>query len=95
MPGSAGLVGVGESVTTILADVVASACVLIVGRDIPDSFVETHSVVVDADPFKFSSEDPGVGDSGEVRVFTFDVAPQRFDPGLIGRGCGTPEMLSD
>ena len=89
------MVGVGESFSAVLADGVASPGVLIVGGDVSDSFVEAHGVVVDADPFEFGGEDPGVGDSGEVRVFTFDVAPQGFDPGLVGRGSGTPEMLSD
>lgn len=47
MPGSAGLVGVGESVMAGLADGVASTGVLVVEGDVPDSFVEPHRVVLD------------------------------------------------
>ena len=95
MPGSAGLVGGGESVASGLSDGVAAACVFVVGGDVADRLVEADRVVVVSDAFEFGGEDGGVVDGFEVGVLAFDVSPEALDPGLVGWGGGPPEVLGD
>jgi len=84
-----------ESVLACLANLVALPGVFVVGGDIVDAFVEPHRVVVESDAFEFTGEIGWIVERFEVGVFAFDVAEQRFDPGLVG-GCGPPpEVLSD
>ena len=95
MVGASSLVGLLESVSACLADLVAFAGVFVVGGDIPDAFVEPHRVVVAADAFEFSGEVGGVVERFEVGVFAFDVAEQGLDPGLVGGRGPASEVLGD
>ena len=84
--GAAGLVGGGEAIAAGLADGVTAAFVLVVGGDVADRLMEADGVVVEADPFELGGQDLRVGDRQQVRVLGLDVAPQRLDPRLVGRG---------
>ena len=95
MPGSALLVGRSHAVGAGCADGVAAAVVFVVGGDVADRFVQPDAVVVDPDAFEFGGEGGGVGDRRQVWVLAFDVAPQRLDPCLVGRGRWAAEVLGD
>ena len=94
MPGSALFVGVSHAVGAGCADGVAAAVVFVVGGDVADRFVQPDAVVVDPDAFEFGGEHGRVGDRRQVWVLAFDVAPQRLDPRLVGRGRRAPKFYT-
>ena len=73
----------------------AAAVVLVVGGDVADALVEPDGVVVLAQPVQLGLEVAGIGDLLQVRVLGLGVAEEGLDPGLVGRGAGTAEALSD
>src|SRR5487761_1113982 len=93
--GPTSLVGGDQSDPAGGADGLASAGVLVVWSDKADRLVETNGVICQAHPFELGGEDGGVGEGEQVGVLGLDVAPQRLDPGLVGRGVGPPEVLAD
>nr|WP_249012226.1 hypothetical protein [Conexibacter sp. DBS9H8] len=52
-------------------------------------------VVLTANLSEFGAEHLGIADAIDVRPFGFDVGEQALDPGLVGRGAGPAEVLSD
>ena len=56
--------------------------------------MESGGAVAGADTFEFGAEHSRVDDGEQVGVLGFDVAPERFDPGLVGRGGRASEVLA-
>ena len=95
MVGASLRVGLLESVLACLADLVALPGMFVVGGDVSDAFVEPQRVVLVPDAFELTGEIDGIVERFEVRVLAFDLAEQRFGPGLVG-GCGPPpDVLGD
>src|SRR5215211_6388426 len=95
MPGKPLEAGLFESGFAGLADRRAAALVFVVGRHIADAGVQPHAVVALPNKGELGAQHPRVPELVEVGPFGLDVAEQRFDPGLVGRGAGTAEVLVD
>jgi hypothetical protein len=80
---------VGDSALT------SRVMVLVVGGDVADAGVQPHGVVLLADMVEFDGELTRITDLLQVRPLGLDVAEQRLDPGLVGRGAGPAEALHD
>jgi hypothetical protein len=91
--GKPGVGGLGEAVAAGLPDGGAAAGVFVVGGDVADAGVQSSGVVLVLDDDELGAQDGGVGDRQQVGPFPFGGAVERFDPGLVGRGRGAPEML--
>jgi hypothetical protein len=87
--------GAAQPVTAGLADRGTAAFVLVVGSDVADGLVQPHGVVVDADAFELGAQHRDVVDLVEVGSLKLDVAEQRLDPRLVGRGARPSEVLRD
>jgi hypothetical protein len=79
----------------LLAASGAAALVLVVGGDVADAGVQADGVVLDADDGEFGAQDGGVADRVQVRPVGLDVAAEALDPGLVGRGARSAEVLRD
>src|SRR5215213_986520 len=84
MPQPAFLVGLVEAGPAGGSDAVAPAVVLVVGGDIADGLVKPDPVVVLPGPVQLGGQHRGVGDGHQVGMLVFEMAPQRFDPRLVG-----------
>src|SRR5215207_2168843 len=93
MPGKPLQAGLLESGLASLADRRTTALVLVVGRHIADPGVQPHAVVTLADHAELGAQHGRVADGQQVRPLGLDVAEQRLDPGLVGRGAGPPQVL--
>ena len=77
-----------EPVATVLADLVTSSFVFVVGGDVADAGVQPEPVVFRADAVQPGDERAGIADAFQVRPLGLDVAEQGLDPGLVGRLTG-------
>lgn len=80
---------------TGLADRWAAALVLVVRGHIPDPFVEANRVVLRPNDCELGPQYGWVADRKQVRPLGLDVSEQGLDPGLVGRGAGSAEVLAD
>ena len=78
-----------------LADLFASAGVLVVGGDVADAGAQAGLVVVAAGASQLGVERGRVADLFEVGVLGFEVPEEALDPGLVSGGAGTSEALGD
>jgi hypothetical protein len=95
VPGKASEPGLFQPGLAGLADSFAATFVLVVGGDVADPGVQPDGVVVLADDGQLGTQGGGVADGEQVRLFDLEVPVQRLDPGLVGRGAGPAEVLSD
>ena len=89
MVGDAPQPGGLESCLACFADLLASSFVFVVGGDVADPGVQPDRVVVLADDRELGAQGGGVADGEQMGVLGLDVAEQRLDPGLVGRGAGS------
>ncbi len=87
--------GLFESCLSCFADGFSAAFVFVVGGHIADAGVETDGVVVVSSDRQLSPESGRVLDHQQVRELMFEVAVQGLDPGLVGGGAGSAEVLGD
>src|SRR5579863_4116140 len=78
-----------------LADGGTAPFVLVVGRHVADAGMEADPVPSRADDVELLAQHLDVGDRLQVRVLGFQVSVEALDPGLIGRGAGSAEVLGD
>ena len=85
-----------ESGDARAADAGTAAVMLVIGGDVPDRGVQPDGVVLAADPGELGIEGGRVGDaSGQVRPVALQMAEERLDVRLVGRGAGPTVVLGD
>src|ERR1039458_9107537 len=70
-----------------------AAVVLVIGGDVADAGMEADGVVLGADAGELGVKRGRVGDGGQVWPVALEVAEERFDVRLVGRGAGPAVML--
>ena len=92
MVGKPGLPGSFQAGLAVLPDLLTTAGVFVVRGHISHAGVQPDRIPVNLQMIKLGPQDGGFGDLQQVRELGLQVPEECFDPCLIGRCAGSPEM---
>ena len=90
--GKPGAPGSFQARLAVFADLLATAAVFVVRGHISHAGVQPDGIPEHLKTIKLGPQDGGFGNFQQVRVLGLEMAEERFDPRLVGRCAGSPEM---
>ena len=90
--GKPGAPGSFQARLAVFADLLTTATVFVVRGHVSHAGVQPDGIPVHLKMIKLGAQDCGFGDLEKVRELGLEMPEERFDPGLVGRCAGSPEM---
>ena len=93
--GKPGAPGSFQTRLAAFADLLTTAAVFSVRGHVSHARVQPDGIPVNLKMIKLGAQNGGFGDLEQVRELGLEMPEECFDPGLVGRCAGSPEMHSN